>query len=89
MGFFSKHKERVEEIPQWKIDHPTWRFDHVAAGKKAMATSIKRYTKSFPERIGHKGGKVSRGFARDHEFAAAMAQKSAEVRRAKREAPKG
>jgi hypothetical protein len=72
-------------VPEWKRLHPTWRFDHVAAGKKAMATSMRLYTKSYPELIGRKGGKVSRGFARDPEFAAAMALKSAEVRRAKRE----
>lgn len=65
-----------------------------AGGLKAAETNRKRYgdgsdgKDSFYTQIGRKGGKVSRGggFARDHDFAVAMAHKSVELRWAKKEA---
>lgn len=64
----------AEKIPQWKIDHPTWRFDHVAAGKKAMATSQRLYSRadeSFSQMIGRTGGTRLRGGGKpfDHDRA--------------------
>lgn len=49
----------MEDIPQWKVEYPTWHFDHHAAGVKGMATNQKRYGLNFPEQIGRKGGKIS------------------------------
>lgn len=87
MNIFSKRSHR-EEVPQWKKDHPTWKFDHHAAGVKAMATAQGRYGLNYPERIGRKGGNISKGgkFGTDHAFALAMARKSVELRRARKEA---
>jgi hypothetical protein len=50
----------TSEVPDWKLAHPTWRFDHVTAGKKSAATCRFRYGLNFFERIGRKGGKISR-----------------------------
>jgi hypothetical protein len=62
MSFISKLVGRsdTDEIPEWKIAHPTWTFDRQAAGRKAAATCKFRYGLNFFERIRRRGGKISR-----------------------------